>query len=67
MDFENLAREYFDQEKLDYGITIAVRNPYPETVQRLLMILNRTTADEIQPMKWKISCFKFEELGGLPR
>jgi hypothetical protein len=48
MDFENLAREYFDQEKLDYGITIAVRNLYPETVQRLLTILNRTTADEME-------------------
>ncbi|UBF29029.1 DUF5615 family PIN-like protein [Kovacikia minuta CCNUW1] len=47
IDFENLAREYFEQEKLHYGIIVAVRNPYQEIVQRLLTILNSTTADEM--------------------
>lgn len=47
-DFEDLAREYFEQEKLHHGIIIAVRNPYQEIVQRLLTILNSTTADEME-------------------
>jgi predicted nuclease of predicted toxin-antitoxin system len=47
-DFEDLAREYFQQEKLHYRIIIAVRNPYQEIVQRLLTILNSTTADEMK-------------------
>lgn len=47
-DFENLARVYFEQEKLHYGIIVAVRNPHPEIVRRLLVILNSTTADEMQ-------------------
>jgi predicted nuclease of predicted toxin-antitoxin system len=48
IDFETLAREYFEQERLHYGIIIAVRNPYQEIVQRLLTILNSTTADEME-------------------
>ena len=47
-DFENLAREYFEQGKMHYGIVIAVRNPMPEIVRRLLLILDSTTADEMQ-------------------
>ncbi|QZZ22789.1 DUF5615 family PIN-like protein [Leptothermofonsia sichuanensis E412] len=47
-DFENLAREYFEQDRLHCGIIIAVRNPYQEVVRRLLTILNRTTADEME-------------------
>lgn len=47
-DFEALAQEYFEQEKLHCGIIVAVRNPYPEIVRRLLVILNSTTADEMQ-------------------
>jgi predicted nuclease of predicted toxin-antitoxin system len=47
-DFENLAREYFEQDRLHRGIIIAVRNPYQEVVRRLLTILNRTTADEME-------------------
>ncbi|HEY9752007.1 MAG TPA: DUF5615 family PIN-like protein [Coleofasciculaceae cyanobacterium] len=48
IDFENLARKYFEQKKLHYGIIIAVRNPYQEIVQRFLTILNSTTADEME-------------------
>ncbi len=32
IDFENLAREYFEQERIHYGIIVAVRNPYQEVV-----------------------------------
>ncbi|MBO9999974.1 MAG: DUF5615 family PIN-like protein [Cyanobacteria bacterium SID2] len=48
IDFEDLARGYFDRGKPHYGIIIAVRNPYQEIVQRLLTILNSTTADEME-------------------
>lgn len=47
-DFEDLAWEYFGQERMHCGIIIAVRNPYQEIVQRLLTILNSTTADEME-------------------
>lgn len=47
-DFEDRAREYFEQERLHYGIIVAVRNPYQEIVRRLLTILNSTTADEME-------------------
>lgn len=47
-DFENLAREYFEQNCLHCGIIIAVRNPYQEVVRRLLTILNSITADEME-------------------
>lgn len=47
-DFENLAREYFQQNRMHYEIIIAVRNPYQEVVRRLLAILNSTTADEME-------------------
>jgi len=48
IDFENLAREYFEQGRIHYGIIVAVRNPYQEIVRRLLAILNSTTADEME-------------------
>ncbi len=47
-DFEDLAREHFEQERLHRGIIIAVRNPYQEVLRRLLTILNTTTADEME-------------------
>lgn len=47
-DFEGLAQAYFEQSKRHYGIIVAVRNPYQEIVQRLLTILNSTTADEME-------------------
>lgn len=48
IDFEDLVLEYFEQERLHCGIIIAVRNPYLEIVQRLLTIMNSTTADEME-------------------
>jgi predicted nuclease of predicted toxin-antitoxin system len=46
-DFEKLAQQYFEQNITHYGIIIAVRNPYQKIVERLLKILNQTTADEM--------------------
>lgn len=48
VDFEELAAEYFDQGKEHYGIIIAVRRPAQELAQRLLVILNNVTADEMK-------------------
>ncbi|NER52539.1 MAG: hypothetical protein F6J92_39060 [Symploca sp. SIO1A3] len=47
-DFEALARDYFDRGKLHSGIIIMVRRPYSDIVQRLLTILDTTTADEME-------------------
>ncbi|MDJ1172455.1 DUF5615 family PIN-like protein [Roseofilum sp. BLCC_M154] len=46
-DFEKLAQQYFEHNITHYGIIIAVRNPYQKIVERLLKILNQTTADEM--------------------
>jgi predicted nuclease of predicted toxin-antitoxin system len=47
IDFENLAKKYFDENKTHHGIIIAVRRLPNEMVQRILKILNNITADEI--------------------
>lgn len=47
VDFENLAKQYFEQNKIHYGIIIAVRRLPNEMAQRLLEILNQNTADEM--------------------
>jgi predicted nuclease of predicted toxin-antitoxin system len=46
-DFENLAQAYFANNQPHYGIIIAVRHPPYEIVRRLLLLLNRMTADEM--------------------
>ena len=46
--FEAQAREYFAAGRTHYGIIIAVRRPVYDLVQRLLIILNNVTADEMQ-------------------
>ncbi|MGD1860222.1 MAG: DUF5615 family PIN-like protein [Leptolyngbyaceae cyanobacterium] len=48
IDFENLAQGYFDTGKSHSGIIIAIRKPYTEIVRRLLIILDSTTADEME-------------------
>jgi predicted nuclease of predicted toxin-antitoxin system len=48
VDYEVLAREYFEAGKQHYGIIIAVRNSYQEIARRLLLILNSTTSDEME-------------------
>jgi predicted nuclease of predicted toxin-antitoxin system len=47
-DFARLAQEYFAGGRKHHGIIIAVRRPPHDIVRRLLVILNRTTAGEIE-------------------
>lgn len=47
-DFERLAEEYFIAERFHHGIVIAVRRPPREILARLLPLLNRFTADEME-------------------
>jgi hypothetical protein len=47
-DFARLEQEYFADGRKHFGIIIAVRRPPHEIVRRLLIILNQTTADEIE-------------------
>jgi len=46
--FEALGREFFAIGKNHHGIIIAVRRPAHEIVNRLLIILNHVTADEME-------------------
>jgi len=46
--FEALAQAYFEEKKTHSGIIIAVRRPPKELSQRLLILLNAVTADEIE-------------------
>ncbi|WP_254566462.1 DUF5615 family PIN-like protein [Oscillatoria sp. HE19RPO] len=48
VDFEELAQAYFSSEQIHYGMIFAVRRPPPQIVQRLLVILNEVTADEME-------------------
>lgn len=45
--FEALGREYYAIGKKHHGIIIAIRRPAHELVNRLLIILNHVTADEM--------------------
>ncbi len=47
-DFAELAQSYFAHGKKHYGIIIAVRRPPQQIVERLLVTLNRMTADEME-------------------
>lgn len=47
-DFEALAKSYAATGQSHMGIIIAVRRPVHEISRRLLLILNRVTADEMQ-------------------
>lgn len=48
VDFEALHHAYLSAGKDHAGIIIARRHPAQEIVQRLLIILNAVTADEMQ-------------------
>jgi len=48
VDFEALARRYFENKKHHSGIIIAVRRHPKELARRLLILLNSLTADEIE-------------------
>lgn len=47
IDFEELAQEYYADNKSHHGIIIAVRRPVHEVADRLLNTLNDFTADEL--------------------
>ena len=47
-DFEALTQSYFDAERKHYGVILAFRRSPQEIVRRLLLILNRVTADEME-------------------
>jgi predicted nuclease of predicted toxin-antitoxin system len=48
VDFEQLVQAYFDSGQMHYGVIFAVRRSPQEIAQRLLVILNQVTADEMQ-------------------
>ena len=47
IDFENLVKDYYEQEKIHYGVIFAVRHSPQEIARRLLIILNHVTTDEM--------------------
>jgi predicted nuclease of predicted toxin-antitoxin system len=47
-DFEELVQAYFASGQMHYGVIFAVRRSPQEIAQRLLVILNQVTADEMQ-------------------
>ncbi len=47
-DFEELVQRYFNSGQTHYGVIFAVRRPPQEIAQRLLVILNQITSDEMQ-------------------
>lgn len=47
-DFEALAQTYAEAGLMHYGIILAGRHPPYELVRRLMRILNRVTADEME-------------------
>lgn len=48
VDFEILARKYFEEQRSHAGIIIAVRRHPKELARRILALLNSLTADEIE-------------------
>lgn len=48
VDYEDLAKEYFAAGKNHYGIIVAARRAPLKTAQRLDVILNNFTADEMK-------------------
>lgn len=47
VDFEKLVQAYFDSGQMHYGVVFAVQRPPQEIAKRLLVILNRVTAEEM--------------------
>jgi hypothetical protein len=45
---EELVQAYFASVQMHYGVIFAVRRSPQEIAQRLLVILNQVTADEMQ-------------------
>ncbi len=47
-DFEILARDFFNSNRQHYGLILASRHSAHEVANRLLIILNKVTADEMK-------------------
>ena len=47
IDFEELVQAYFDSGQTHHGVIFAVRRSPQEIAQRLLVILDQVTADEM--------------------
>ncbi|MBA2605627.1 MAG: DUF5615 family PIN-like protein [Acidobacteria bacterium] len=47
VDFEELANEYFADKKTHNGIIIVFPHPLQEIAHRMIVILNKITADEM--------------------
>lgn len=47
-DFKKLIQAYFDTSRTHYGVILPFRRPLQEIAQRLLVILNQVTADEME-------------------
>lgn len=48
VDFETLACDYFQSDKVHFGIIIAVRRPPQQVARRLLVILNSSSREEMK-------------------
>jgi len=48
VDFEKLVQSYFDLGQMHYGVIFAVRRSPQKIAQRLFVILNQVTSDEIK-------------------
>ncbi len=48
IDFEALVQAYFEAEQMHYGVIFTFRRSPQEIGQRLLVILNQVTADDLQ-------------------
>lgn len=47
-DFEELVQNYFDSGQMHYGVIFAVRRSPQAIAQRLIVIFNQVTSDEMQ-------------------
>lgn len=52
IDFERLATASYDAGRKHHGIIIASRHDVHELMRRLLLVLNRTTADEMDQVRY---------------
>ena len=51
-DFEQLAKQFFAQQRKHAGIIVAIRRMPHDLLNRVLSLLNQSTADEIADNVW---------------
>lgn len=47
-DFEQLGKQYFQEDRTHYGVILATRRPPRPLTRRLLHLLNHLTAEELK-------------------